>query len=317
MLRGYDTGGTPEKARLAAQQAISDGAQLIVGPLFSTSAAAVAPVAQASGVPVIAFTTDVAVLGNGVYSIGYLPDAEVERMLSFAAQRGIRKIGLLSPDTPYGGIVFRTVQNAAPRHGVEVATVQPIGSDFSQAAATGERFANFYKSAPDTKGVLIATNGKPLQGIAAYLAYNDVLPSKVQYMGLGTWDDPETFREATLVGGWFPGLDPALKAEFEGRYSGAYGGAPPAIATLAYDGIAIAGALIGQAQSSGQPPFTRQGIENPTGFRGMSGLFRFLPDGRNQRLLSILKVGRRQFEMLDPAPATFGQRLTSTTGYSQ
>lgn len=317
VLRGYDTGGTPEKARLAAQQALADGAQLIIGPLFSTSASAVAPLAQSAGVPVIAFTTDRGVLRRGLYTVGYLPDTEVDRMLSYAAQRGIRKIGLLSPDTPYGGIVYRNVQNSAPGYGVTVATVQPISTNFAQASQTGQRFADFYKANPDTTGVLIATNGKPLQGIAAYLAYNDVLPSKVQYMGLGTWDDPETFREATLRGGWFPGLDPALKTEFETRYRAAYGGSPPAIAALAYDGVAIAGALLQRAQSTGQPPFTVQNIETPTGFRGMSGLFRFLPDGRNQRLLSILKVGRRQFEMVDPAPSTFSQRVTSISGYSQ
>ena len=316
-LRGYDTGGTPEKAQLAARQAVADGAQLIIGPLFASSANAVAPVAQSAGVPVIAFTTDQSVLRRGLYSVGYLPDAEVERMLSFAAQRGIRKIGLLSPDTPYGGIVYRNVQVAAPAYGVNVATVQPISPNFAQAAETGQRFADFYKSAPDTRGVLIATNGKPLQAIAAYLAFNDVLPSEVQYMGLGTWDDPETFREATLRGGWFPGLDPALKATFEGRYREAYGATPPPIAALAYDGVAIAGALLQRAQSTGQRPFNTQAIETPSGFSGMSGLFRFLPDGRNQRLLSILKVGRRQFEMLDPAPTTFSQRVSSATEYAQ
>lgn len=316
-LRGYDTGGTPEKAQIAARQAIADGARLIIGPLFSSSANAVAPVAQSAGVPVIAFTTDQSVLRRGIYSVGYLPDAEVERMLSYAAQRGINKIGLLSPDTPYGGIVYNTVRNAAPQYGINVATVQAISPNFAQAAETGQRFADFYKAAPDTRGVMIATNGKPLQAIAAYLAYNDVLPSEVQFMGLGTWDDPETFREATLRGGWFPGLDPALKAEFESRYSNAYGSKPPPIAALAYDGIAIAGALLQRAQATRQNPFTPTTIETPSGFRGMSGLFRFLPDGRNQRLLSILKVGRRQFELLDPAPASFGQRLTSVSGYAQ
>ncbi len=317
VLRGYDTGGNPAKAQAAAQQAITDGAQLIIGPLFSTSAAAVAPVAQGAGVPVIAFTTDENVLRRGIYSVGYLPDAEVDRMLSYAAKRGVRKIGLMSPDTPYGGIVYRTAQNTAPGYGIDIATVQPIGSDFSGASESAKRFASFYEATPDTQGVLIATNGKPLQAIAAYLAYNDVLPSKVRYMGLGIWDDQETFREATLRGGWFPGLDPALKAEFERRYSAAYSGKPPAIAALAYDGVKIAGALLQRSKSTGQPAFTIQNIENPTGFRGMSGLFRFLPSGRNQRLLTILKVGRRQFEVVDPAPETFSRRITSITGYSQ
>lgn len=317
VLRGYDTGGTPEKASLAAQQAIADGARLIIGPLFSTSATAVASVAQQSGVAVIGFTTDRSVLRRGVYSLGYLPDSEVERMVSFAAQRGIRRIGLLSPDTQYGGIVFRATQDAAQRNGVDVLTVQPIASDFSGASASAERFAQFYQTTPDVQGVLMATNGKPLQAIAAYLAFNDVLPSKIRYMGLGIWDDPETFREATLRDGWFPGLDPALKAEFESRYSAAYGEKPPAIAALAYDGVAIAGALLQSARNSGRPPFSVAEIERASGFRGMSGLFRLLPDGRNERLLSILKVGRRQFEVVDPAPTSFTRRLSSSTGYAQ
>lgn len=317
VLRGYDTGGSPEKASIAAQQAIRDGAKLIIGPLFSGSAAAVAGIAQSAGVPVIAFTTDQAVLRRGVYTVGYLPSAEVERSMSYIAQRGLRKVALLAPDTPYGGIVFRSMQDAAQRYGVEIATTQPISSDFSRADATAKRFAEFYAANPDVKAVMIATSGKSLQAIAAYLAYNDVLPSKVKYLGLGIWDDKETFREATLLGGWFPGLDPALKADFEGRYSAAYGEKPPAIATLAYDGVAIAGALLKAASAGNRAPFSIPDIETASGFRGMSGLFRFLPDGRNERMLSMLKVGRRQFEVLEPAPTGFNRRVTSISGYSQ
>ena len=317
VLRGYDTGGSPEKASIAAQQAVRDGAKLIIGPLFSGSAAAVAPIAQNAQIPVIAFTTDEAVLRRGVYSVGYLPSAEVERSVSYIAQRGLRKIALLAPDTPYGGIVFRSMQDAAQRYGVEIATTQPISSDFSRADATAKRFAEFYAANPDVKAVMLATSGKSLQAIAAYLAYNEVLPSKVKYLGLGIWDDQETFREATLRDGWFPGLDPALKADFESRYTAAYGSKPPAIATLAYDGVAIAGALLQAASAGKRSPFSIPDIETASGFRGMSGLFRFLPDGRNERMLSMLKVGRRQFEVLQAAPTGFNRRVTSITGYSQ
>ena len=62
-----DDKGTPEGAKAAAEEAIKGGAKLILGPLFAKSATAVAPVARQAGVPVIAFSTDRQVAGNGVY----------------------------------------------------------------------------------------------------------------------------------------------------------------------------------------------------------------------------------------------------------
>jgi len=127
-------------------------------------------------------------------------------------------------------------------------------------------------------------------------------------MGLGLWDDKETFREATLRGGWFPGVDPALKNDFAYRYGQAYSGDPPSIALLGYDAVAVAAALI---RNGG---FSQQAILNPSGFNGMSGLFRFRRDGRNDRALSILEVGQDAFRVIDPAPSSFSSQVSSLVG---
>lgn len=301
-LRKYDTGGDPAKAAEAARQAIADGAQLIVGPLFSGSAAAVRPVAQAAKVQVIAFTTDESVLGGGLYSIGFLPGAEIDRMISFAASRDMTRMAAFAPDTPYGKVVYDGLGRAAKRSGVEIVRVQPFQPDFKAIDSTAKQFAAFYVDEPDLDAILFATNGQLLQGLASYLAYNKVLPTQVKYMGLGLWDEKETFREGNLRGGWFPGVDPALKADFNGRYASAYGGEPPGIAFLGYDAVAVAAALL---RSGGGEPFSARALQDPSGFTGMSGLFRFRADGRNDRALSILEVGRREFRMVDPAPRDF------------
>src|SRR5262245_23726151 len=62
-----DDQGTPEGAKAAAEDVLNRGATLILGPLYAKSVAAVAPVARKAGVPVVAFSTDSTVTGQGGY----------------------------------------------------------------------------------------------------------------------------------------------------------------------------------------------------------------------------------------------------------
>lgn len=304
-LRQYDTAGDPRQAAEAAKQALADGAKLIIGPLFSGSAVAVRPVAQQAGVSTIAFTTDESVLGGGLYSIGFLPQTEIERIISYTARRGLTNIAALAPDTPYGRVIYDQSRAAAARSGATIVRVQPFKPDFTAMDATAKDFADFYKNAK-VDAILMATSGKTLQGLSSYLAYRKVLPTKVKYIGLGLWDERETLREPSLRGGWFPGVDRALKADFDGRYKSAYGSAPPSISVLGYDAVAVAAALL-RADTSGKP-FSAQTIQRPSGFSGMSGLFRFRPDGRSNRALSILEVGSREFRVIEKAPRDFADQ---------
>ena len=97
-----DTKGTPTGAQAAAQSAIQDGAELIIGPLFAQEVAAAAPVARQSNIPMIAFSSDEKVAGGGVYLLSFLAGRDVPRIVSYAASRGKRNFALLIPQSPYG-----------------------------------------------------------------------------------------------------------------------------------------------------------------------------------------------------------------------
>ncbi|HEY7997552.1 MAG TPA: penicillin-binding protein activator, partial [Pseudolabrys sp.] len=85
-----DDGGTPQGAQAAAQQAIAEGAEIIVGPLFAEAVRAVGGVARQRGIPVIAFSTDVSVATRGVYLLSFLPETDVKRIVDYAVSRGKR-----------------------------------------------------------------------------------------------------------------------------------------------------------------------------------------------------------------------------------
>ncbi len=105
-----------------------------------------------------------------------------------------------------------------------------------------------------------------------------------------------------LQEGWFALPDPALTAQFDARYTAAYGDAPHPIAALAYDGIAAIGALIG----TGAPDaLSAASLTQGSGFVGVNGVFRLMPDGTNQRGLAVATIRNNAVVILDPAPRSF------------
>lgn len=106
LLLPKDTGGTPAGARGAAEAALADGAELILGPLFAGAVAAAGEVAAPAGVPVIAFSSDATVAGEGVYLLSFPPDEEVRRVTEFALERGATRFAFAGPANAYGQVAY-------------------------------------------------------------------------------------------------------------------------------------------------------------------------------------------------------------------
>jgi hypothetical protein len=122
-------------------------------------------------------------------------------------------------------------------------------------------------------------------------------------LGTGAWDDPSVGTEPALVGGWFAAPSPAYRESFQSQYREAFGQQPPRLATLAYDATALAAVL---AASPSYLPFDRSAIEDPKGFLGRDGIFRFGPDGVVQRGLAVLEVDRGGSRVISEPPSSFG-----------
>src|SRR5215470_16816323 len=115
-----DDGGTAQGAQAGAQQAISEGAEIIIGPLFAQSVSAVGQIARARNIPVIAFSTDASVAARGVYLLSFLPETDVRRIVDFSISRGKRSYAALLPDNAYGTVAEAAFQQEVARHGGRV-----------------------------------------------------------------------------------------------------------------------------------------------------------------------------------------------------
>ena len=96
--------------------------------------------------------------------------------------------------------------------------------------------------------------------------------------------------------------DPAGFRAFSGRYRSRYGADPVRPATLAYDAVSLVAALV---KTQGPARFAEETLTNNSGFAGIDGVFRFRPDGTNQRGLAVMRVTSSGGQVVSPAPKAF------------
>ena len=296
-----DTGGNPVGAQAAAQAALAEGAELIIGPLFANEVQAVKPVANAAHVPVIAFSSSSSVAGAGTYLMSFLPEEEVANIVRYAAQTGLRKIGAFVPKSSYGTTIEKALVTSARVYGARIMAIEHYDRSVNGMNGPAGRLAG--RMATGMQAVLVPEGGEVLRQAGQALASVGITPGRVRFLGTGLWDAPLTSQIPIAVGGWYAGVSPQLVNVFAQRYQSRYGSVPPRLASLSYDAVSLAVALARGAPGS---RFTPDRITNPQGFQGTNGLFRFTRAGVCERGLSILEVTATGPRVVAPAPQRFG-----------
>jgi ABC-type branched-subunit amino acid transport system substrate-binding protein len=292
-----DDGGSPQGAQQVTQQALGEGAEIILGPLFAGSVPATAQLTRAKGVPVIAFSTDSSVAGRGVYLLSFLPESDVNRIVDYSASIGKKSFAALLPDNAYGNVVEAAFKQAAGRKG-RIVAFEKYGTDRPAAART------VAQSLGAADALFIADDGDSVVASADALTAAGANLRNIQLLGTGLWDNPRVSASPVLQGGLYAAPDPSGFRSFAGRYRAKYGGEPVRTATLAYDAVALVAALSKQQQ--GPQRFAPETLTNPSGFAGIDGLFRFRSDGTNERGLAVMKVESGGGTPVAGSPKSFG-----------
>lgn len=303
-LMPIDTAGNPALAAQAAQEAVNEGAQLILGPLFAGSVEAVQPIASRANVNVIAFSTDWSKAGNNVFLMGFLPFVQVDRVVDYAARQGLSRIALIRGLDAYGDAVERTFVSSANRRGLQVPKMIRLSGGAQPSPADLQALKNAQLDA-----VFIAVGGQDAANISKSLSGFGLTPNMVQRLGTGLWDDPALARVPDLQGAWFAAPAPRQRRSFEDNFEDLYGMKPPRLSTLSYDATALAAVLakMGRVNENGvyQPAYDRNALKNRNGFSGIDGVFRFNQNGLIERQLSVLEYRNNSIVEVDAAARRF------------
>ena len=288
----YDTarvGG----AAAAANEALAQGNGLILGPLLAEDVRAVAPVARHSGVPVIAFSNDVSVAGDGVYLMGFTPRESIERVIGYARSKGVARFAALTPNGVYGRRAGEAMIDVVDHSGGRLIGMQSFDRDAASIRAAVTRVSA--QGAYDA--ILIADSGR----IAA-LAAPMLRGPKI--LGTELWaTESDLGRTPALRGAWYAAASDVMFNQLRTRYRARYRASPYRLASLGYDSVLLA-VRIAKDWRIGRS-FPERALRDPGGFAGVDGAFRFDGHSIAERSLEVREVTATGSIVLSPAPQGF------------
>ncbi len=315
-LTFHDTAGDIDQAM---GDAISQGADIIIGPLFANNAMQIKPAAALANIPVLSFSNDSTAHGGGVWLIGQTPEQEIETVLNHALENlspidgaGRRQlaIAIITQDNAYGARVsqhaIKIIRGQAGIYAEQLTLEQPVLDDEKSLRQSIKGLTKWLPSSsggasvgarrlPNFDIVLIAGDAGFSLRVAPVLSWYDLDSKIVQYLGTSVWDSAAILQEPSLIGGWFAQLPSDRSDGFSSIWQSVHQTRASKYAILAFDAVAMASTL-----DRASPDLLKQSLINDAGFSGFSGVFHLKPDGATLRSLEIRSITNNGFEVIAP-----------------
>jgi branched-chain amino acid transport system substrate-binding protein len=256
-VKTYDDQGKPEEASVAATRLIvQDKVAVLLGEVASSRSLAMAPIADAKGVPMVSPSSTnpkVTVDDEGkvrpfVFRVCFIDPFQGTVMARFAREKlNVTRVAIL-----------RDIKNA-----YSVGLADYFLSKLKELGGTVVDDQSYKAGDPDFKAQLTAIKAKNPEAIYIPGYYTDVgliarqareLGMKQPLMGGDGWDSAKLFEIGgkALDGSYFSNHyspdDPSPRIqEFVSKYKARHGGVPDSLAAQAYDAARIAADAIGRA----------------------------------------------------------------------
>jgi len=331
LLKSYDTKGTPFGALNAVNQAIEDKVDIILGPLFSSSTEAIMDKAYENNITVLSFSNNQMLLNDkNIYLMGFMPEQEIERIVSYAMNEGKYAFSALVPNDAYGALISRILKETVERKDGKIVKIDYYSKrdrsldkkvkGLLDSYAISDRVYEEYEKAKELSklnkdeeqepvefvyeeedkiyadAILIPDGGKRLNEILDLMASYSTDERQYQLLGTSKWENEANYRNQDLYNSWFVSPDPDEYKDFEERFYKAYGVFPIRVASLAYDAV---NAVKKVYQKSKDETIDRSVLTSDKGYKGIDGSFRFLPNGIVERRFAILEIEDEEADVID------------------
>lgn len=288
----YDTA---TGAAAAAQRAIADGNKLILGPLLADDVRAVQPIARAAGVPLLSYSNDSSVAGNGTYLLGFEPGQSIGRVVAHARAQNMTRFGVLVPRSTYGERAQTAMRAAVSEAGGTLVASQSYDRSATGLSGAARQLAR----TGGMDAILIADSGGTAIRAVPLLRQNGAPRARI--LGTELWNNETALaNNAAMQGAWFASVSDTLFTQMASRYRERYGRAPFRIASLGYDSVLLTVRMARDWRPGTRFPENR--LLASDGFGGIDGIFRFDNRGIAQRALEVSEVRSGSYAVVSPAP---------------
>jgi ABC-type branched-subunit amino acid transport system substrate-binding protein len=291
----YDTAAG---AKNAAAKAVADGNKLILGPLLADNVPAVLAAARPANVPIISFSNDTSIAGDGVYLIGHMPEQSITRTVAYARGKGARSFAVLAPEGDYGQRSISALNNALRSYGGSLVQSERYARGNTSIVSAAQRVKD--RGGYDT--VLVAEGAR----LAIQAAGELKSGSGAETLLLGTelWSGESAItRASSLRGALFSAVSDARYKRYSDSYRNRFGAAPYRVSTLGYDAVLLTLRIARDWKVGRNFPTSK--LRDEGGFLGLDGAFRFGRDGIVERAMEVREVRGNDVVVVDAAPTRF------------
>ena len=317
----FDTKGG-EQAEKVARQAVASEVDIVVGPLFTTAVQKARPIFAASSIPVLALSNNIQSASPGNWVLGYLPEQQIDHLLAYAIGENKTRIAILASEDLFGQqILDHAVQRLAQFGLQPLQTTMLAPADLADEGSLKDAIKTFSRyRKPETNeaplpepayDVLILA-GQPdfILRTAPVLAFYDLGPERVTYLGTDLWTRTDLVTEPSLQGSIITQAKLPPSEEFEKQWQSVFSKPSNTLVRLGFDAFALVAVTKQEMkQTEAKPNSTklknrvidwRASLIRKQGFQGFSGQFNLLPDGRNQRQYELFQIRNNKVRSFQP-----------------
>ncbi|TGQ63840.1 MAG: ABC transporter substrate-binding protein [Mesorhizobium sp.] len=290
-----DTRGDVGYSQQLAIKAITSGAKVVIGPAELPAAQHVAKLSGSNRPPVLALADNFAG-GPGVYAVCLSEADSAAAGAGAIAAKGGKKFVLLVPAGGNADAVEHRVANSLSVYGANIAVTIPYSAADGGAKAVADMGS--LVDAPDA--VIVASgDGSPTPMLIALKSKG--IPGKAtSVVGTNRWLDHPI--DPLFEGAYIATLDPRETGPIAARFKTTFNYQPDVNVAYAYDMVAL---TAGVASALGPDSFNRKVFENPSGFRGSTGLFRFRADGSSERSMPLYRIEKGALKLVAKSTSGF------------
>lgn len=323
-----DSKDSPEEAKKAFAQIVDRKIKVVIGPVFSSSVAAIEKEAKANKITVISLSNNQELMGKtnedgGVFLAGMLPEPQIDKIIGYAMEHGKYSFATITPNNQYGKTITDLMKKIVRNRDGNFITAEFYNPDEKDIDRAVENVINsFALSSRISEGkkkklkkdevvteadkiypqiIMIPEAGKPLFKIVSSMKRLNKDERDFQLVGTNQWDDISTINDFHMIGSWFVAPENEKFRNFERSYYRSFNKFPPRIASIVYDLTSAAAEIAARKPGKEIVIADFTNFENPpkNGFEGIDGLFRFLPNGIVQRNLAVLQVSNGKFDTVE------------------
>lgn len=317
----FDTKGG-SRAEQAARQAVASDVDIVVGPLFTIAVQKARPILAASSIPVLALSNNIKSASPGNWVLGYLPEQQIDHLLGFAVGENKTRIAILASEDPFGRQILGHAVKRLAHFGLQPAETKMLSpailaNDDSLKDAI-KTFSRYKKPETDDDPLpeaaydVLILAGQPnfILRTAPVLAFYDLDPERVTYLGTDLWTRTNLVNEPSLQGSIITQASLPASEGFEKQWQSVFAKPSTTLVRLGFDAFALIAvtkkemaqkvADSSSAQIQNEAIDWRASLIRKQGFEGFSGQFNLLPDGRNQRQYQLFQITDNKVRLLQP-----------------